>query len=193
MNTNFIARRGAYRLAIVASLVASSLPLPVWALGSTPVTVVNPSASPVPTKDVDNPARHPFVAQCDINVMASSVPQFCDLGTVPAGSVLVVETVLGSIGTTVVTDPNLSAFGVLERIELLATDTLNVFVVYPLAATVLPTSTLGTQTVTETLSINQPMRTYIDEGLDLRIQLFSKTAITATTHFLVSGYLVSKS
>jgi hypothetical protein len=53
--------RAAQCLAVVCGLATMSMAAPAWAAhGATPVTVENPTTSPVPTTDVDNPALQPF-------------------------------------------------------------------------------------------------------------------------------------
>jgi hypothetical protein len=82
-------RRAAQYLAVICSLTAMSMALPAWALGSTPVTVVNPTTSPVPTTDIANPALQPF--QTNLLPNSTTSNQCVANFTVPAGKRLVIE------------------------------------------------------------------------------------------------------
>jgi hypothetical protein len=79
----------AQSLAVVCGLFAVSTAVPAWALGSTPVTVVNPTTSPVPTADVNEPALQPF--QATLFPHSPSSNEATDTLTVPAGKRLVIE------------------------------------------------------------------------------------------------------
>ena len=58
---------------------------------NTPVTVTNTPANPVPTKDVDTPAKQPF--QEEVVATLASGPDGAVITTVPAGKRLVIETI----------------------------------------------------------------------------------------------------
>ncbi len=61
-------------------------------LGPVPTNVVNTPASPVPVRDVDNPARQPFQAQA-VGGFADGASTTGDvtITTVPAGKLLIIE------------------------------------------------------------------------------------------------------
>src|SRR5437870_13576858 len=68
------------------------LPIAQAAPSPTNVNVVNTTASPVPVRDVDNPARQPFQAQA-VGGFADGASTTGDItiGPVPAGKRLVIE------------------------------------------------------------------------------------------------------
>jgi hypothetical protein len=57
----------------------------------TPVIVQNPSTSPAPVRDQDNPARHPFATSCGASTKGSIV--VCLTPAIPAGQEVVIETI----------------------------------------------------------------------------------------------------
>jgi hypothetical protein len=83
--------RAARCLAVVCGLATMSMAAPAWAAhaATTPVTVENPTTSPVPTTDVDNPALQPF--QTNLLPHSSTTNQATDTFTVPPGKRLVIE------------------------------------------------------------------------------------------------------
>jgi hypothetical protein len=82
--------RAAQCLAVVCGLATMSMAAPAWAAhGATPVTVENPTTSPVPTTDVDNLALQPF--QKNLLPHSSTSSQATDTFTVPPGKRLVIE------------------------------------------------------------------------------------------------------
>jgi hypothetical protein len=98
-------RRGAAAFVVLASLVLLVAPLdPTFAQRpSTPVTVTNPTTSPVPTtvtnpstspaltRSVDEPARHPFTTSCSDSETGASAS--CSTPSIPAGEEVVIETI----------------------------------------------------------------------------------------------------
>src|SRR5437899_6396572 len=68
------------------------LPIAQAAPSPTNVNVVNTTASPVPVRDVDNPARQPFQAEA-VGGFADGASTTGDItiGAVPAGKRLVIE------------------------------------------------------------------------------------------------------
>jgi hypothetical protein len=76
-----VSRHLALGILLVADLALS--PSIAWAVGSTPVTVVNPTNAPVPTTDANEPALPPF--QATLFPHSSTTSQATDTFTVPAG------------------------------------------------------------------------------------------------------------
>lgn len=83
------ARRSIVGIFSLACLASSSLPQAAFALGSTPVTVVNPTSAPVPTADVNNPAFQPI--QFNLLPHSSTSNENAIYFQVPAGKRLVIE------------------------------------------------------------------------------------------------------
>ncbi len=66
----------------------------LWNVGiNGSVNIGNPAASPVPVRDVDNPARQPFQWPFVWSVAPGSFDEFSPFVTVPAGKRLVIETI----------------------------------------------------------------------------------------------------
>jgi hypothetical protein len=83
---------GSAVLAAVALLLAA--PRAMHAVAATLVQVTNTTAEPVPAKDVDNPARHPFAATCTGQGQGEEGPASCNpLPAPPAGAETVIQSV----------------------------------------------------------------------------------------------------
>lgn len=86
---NSFARTSIAGIVSLACLALFALPQTALALGSTPVTVANPTSSPVPTADVNNPAFQPI--QFSLLPHSSTSNQNAIYFQVPAGKRLVIE------------------------------------------------------------------------------------------------------
>jgi hypothetical protein len=75
-------------LALAAMLLNLVAPRAAHALVATAVQVMNTSATPVPNKDVDAPARNAYVLSC-----ASSTDS-CTTATIPPSTTLVVDSIV---------------------------------------------------------------------------------------------------
>ena len=77
------------------TVTVGSLP-PVTLSGTPAVTVTNTPLEPVPTRDVDYPARHPFQETCGGNADQSGTA-ICSIGLVPANTEFVIQTLSAGI------------------------------------------------------------------------------------------------
>ena len=83
---------GAAALAAGALILAT--PRAAHAIAATLVQVTNTTADPVPNKDVDNPARHPFAAACTNQGNGNDGPVTCSPAPgPPAGAETVIQSV----------------------------------------------------------------------------------------------------
>jgi hypothetical protein len=74
---------------VAATLAAICLSGPAWALGSTPVTVVNPANNPALTSNIDDPGRTPHQSFLDQSCTGSVC--FFSFPAVPADHRLVIQ------------------------------------------------------------------------------------------------------
>jgi hypothetical protein len=130
-------------------------------------------------QDVDEPSRNAFRSSCGFNTFgAPNGALTCSLGFVPAGKVLVVETVTGHIG--------LFAPAVLREIVFLPGN-------HRLMANVLPQSKQpDPRGDFQELVVSQALRTYALAGEELRVAISAGNSIEVDAGFTMSGYLVSK-
>lgn len=77
---------GTGAVVLAGSILTLVAPKAAHAIVATAVQVVNTTASPVPNKDVDQPARHAFTQYCSGSDGCTMTPP------VPAGNVFVVQT-----------------------------------------------------------------------------------------------------
>jgi len=171
----------AYALAAFAALASISAQT---SNAAPPTQDVNIANTPLPTRDVDNPARQPiqvFASQSIVSSVASAV-----VFTVPPGKRLVVEhfssevgvptgTVVNAYGLAV-TDPAQPGFASFEHFVPPAFHS-------PCANCVAGSDLWVT---------SQPIRLYVDAGKTLRIAVSvnGATGNSAFVFFSASGYLV---
>jgi hypothetical protein len=88
-------RRAMFSFAAIASLASGTIP--AWALGSTLVTVVNPSTNPALTSSINDPGRVPYQAFVDKTGACSG--SFCifDFPAVDAGHRVVIQHISGIV------------------------------------------------------------------------------------------------
>lgn len=80
--------------AVAAGVLILAAPRAVHAVAATLVQVTNTAADPVPNKDVDNPARHPFAAACTAQSEGFDGPASCSPAPgPPAGAETVIQSV----------------------------------------------------------------------------------------------------
>ena len=142
------------------------------------VVVINNPTTPVPTRDVDNPATQPIQVQAVAGVGTLTGPANFVLFTVPAGKRLVVEHFSSEVGIASTASVNRYA---------LVTDQNFAFVAPAFHS---PCGTCaGT---TELFIASQPIRMYVDAGQALVVNITFSGAVgpSGFGFFSVSGYLV---
>ena len=92
--------------ALAAGVLILAAPRAVHAVAATLVQVTNTTADPVPNKDVDNPARHPFAAACTAQSDGFDGPASCNPAPAPPTGV---ETVIQSVSILVTRGPSTAA------------------------------------------------------------------------------------
>jgi hypothetical protein len=96
---SFATTLGVLTLALVVlntSPVHAQASLPVRVTNTPTVTVGNTSATPLPVRNLDHPARQPFAQEC-FTITSNSLEVDCFLGSVPSGKRWVIETVSAHI------------------------------------------------------------------------------------------------
>ena len=93
-------------LVVIALVVALVAPQSTRAVVATMVNVVNDKTNPVPNRDVDNPAREPFVLTEVINLTNGSISAFAGTDNLPTGRKYVILSVSVSAYVTKGADPN---------------------------------------------------------------------------------------
>lgn len=174
-------RRTAQSLAVVCGLAALSMTVPAWAdRPSTPVTVdnpttspvpatiVNPTTSPVPTTDVNEAALQPF--QATLFPHSSTTNEATDTFTVPAGKRLVIEYYSSQ-------PQDLSGGAAGMVLTTTAGGTFVQYIVYVNANT--------------TNQVNQTTRIYADPGTTVEAFAFNANANSCAGFVSVSGHLVN--
>lgn len=159
-------RRVAQSLAIVCGIFAMSPAEPAWAGAS--VTVVNPTSSPVPTADVNEPALQPF--QATLFPHSSSSNEATDNFTVPAGKRLVIEYYSSQ-------PQDLSGAAAGMVLTTTAGGTFVQYIIYVNAVT--------------TNQVNQTARIYADPGSTVTAFAFNVNANSCAGFVTVSGHLVN--
>src|SRR5438445_1232922 len=135
--------------------IAQAAPSPsnVNVVNTPNVNVVNTPASPVPVRDVDNPARQPFQAQV-VGGFADGASTTGDItiATVPAGKRLVIE--------------HVSVFGMMEQLQRLVGGTLFHELGHNLGHDHLPISAQGSNAAgtLDYFVASQLVRFYADPG-----------------------------
>lgn len=166
LKTSLFTRQLALSAAFAASLAFTSAS--AWALGSTPVTVVNPATSPVPTTDANEPALQPF--QATLFPHSSTSNEATDTFTVPAGKRLVIEYYSGQ-------PQDLSGGADGMVLTTTAGGTFAQYIVYVNANT--------------TNQVNQTTRIYADPGSTVEAFAFNANASSCAGFVTVSGHLVN--
>jgi Ca2+-binding RTX toxin-like protein len=160
-------RCAAQCLTIVCGLLVMSTALPAWAGAS--VTVVNPTTSPVPTSDVNEPALQPF--QATLFPHSPSSNEATDSFTVPAGKRLVIEYYSSQA-------QDLSGGGAGMVLLITAGGTTVQYIIYVNANT--------------TNQVNQTARIYADPGSTVEAFAFNSAPAMSCAGFVtVSGHLVN--
>ncbi len=78
----------------IAALLAMLAPKVAHAVAATLVEVVNTPSSPVPNRDVDNPARHPYQQECNSGSAQLQDGQMgCEMPAVAPGTEVVIQNV----------------------------------------------------------------------------------------------------
>jgi hypothetical protein len=140
---------------------------------SSPVTVTNTSAQPVPNRDQDNPAQQPFQATASTVVAATGYVFNVPLYTVPAGKRAVIEYLSGS--------GNCNAQAGVGMV------TLNTLV-----GGIGGYYNAGVQSVGDcNWIVNLPLRAYADPGTVVTANIWSFQTTTAAATLTVSGHLVN--
>ncbi|HKV56217.1 MAG TPA: hypothetical protein VJN94_16410 [Candidatus Binataceae bacterium] len=151
--------------------ISIATPALVWAGPS--VTVINGASNPVPTQDVDNPARQPFAASTTVLTNQFNNSGFgLTLTTVPAGKRLVIQFV------SAVCEPT-GAGGVVPNPLRLTTSVDNWFAMTPGNTTGLAVT-------------SQPTTLYAEPGSNVNLTVFPTTnAATVSCDASISGYLIT--
>jgi hypothetical protein len=164
--TGSVSRHLALGILLVAGLALS--PSNVRAVGSTPVTVVNPTSAPVPTTDANEPALQPF--QATLFPHSSTSNEATDTFTVPAGKRLVIEYYSSQ-------PQDLSGGAAGMVLTTTAGGTFVQYIVYINANT--------------TNAVNQTVRIYADPGSTVEAFVFNSNASSCAGFVSVSGHLVN--
>ena len=153
-------------LVIACCIFTVSAAEPAWAGAS--VTVVNPTSSPVPTADVNEPALQPF--QATLFPHSGSSNEAADKFTVPAGKRLVIEYCSSQ-------PQDLSGVAAGMVLTTTAGGAFAQHIVYINAVT--------------TNQVNQTTRIYADPGSDVTAFAFNVNATSCAGFVTVSGHLVN--
>jgi hypothetical protein len=164
--SGLVSRHLALGILLVADLALS--PSMAWAVGSTPVTVVNPTSAPVPTTNANEPALQPF--QATLFPHSSTSNEATDIFTVPAGKRLVIEYYSGQAQ-----DTSGGAAGMV--LTTTAGGTFVQYLVYTNSNT--------------TNAVNQLVRIYADPGSTVQAFAFNANATSCGGFVTVSGHLVN--
>ena len=163
--------------------IAGPLPLPVTG----DVTVINGPTEPVPTRDVDNPARQPIQAEAVAGSGTLTGPANFVLFTVPAGKRLVVEHFSSEVGIDQTASVNRYVLGIAPDPNQPGNSTFGHFLAPSYHS---PCGTCGAGT--ELFVASQPIRMYVDAGnaLVVNIAFSGSVGSNGFGFFRVTGYLV---
>jgi hypothetical protein len=145
--------------------------------GNPGVTVTNPSTSPVPFKDTDNPARHPFAASCVGTLTAGDIAGSCQITATAAGTTVLEVVTLEAIDVP----PGQGAFA---QVTVTTNGVQNDFA--------LPLSTPSGGNVI--VAAFPPIRLYADAGTTIVLGFIrnrSSTTGGGILEFAVSGYFIA--
>lgn len=177
---SFATTLGVLALALVVlntSPVHAQASLPVRVTNTPTVTVGNTSATPLPVRNLDHPARQPFAQEC-FTITSNSLEVDCLLGSVPSGKRWVIETVSAHITV----DPPVTPYAVDLQLQGpgLATDNF-------LLAHAQGKDSLAR----DVYVVSQQVGLYADSGnAPVLVIHTSGNFATAITNFTAAGYLV---
>lgn len=154
-------------LFVACGIFAMSAAEPAWAAGPS-VTVANPTSSPVPTADVNEPALQPF--QATLFPHSPNSNEATDTFAVPAGKRLVIEYYSSQ-------PQDLSGGAAGMVLTTTAGGTFVQYIVYVNANT--------------TNQVNQITRIYADPGSTVEAFAFNANANSCAGFVTVSGHLVN--
>ena len=175
-------RKTAYALAAFAALVSISAQR---SSADPPTRDVNIANTPLPIRDVDNPARQPIQVETFVNIV--NVGTNAVLFTVPSGKRLVVEHFSSELGIATGTSVNRYLLAVANDP---AQPGLTAFAHFIPPAFHAPCGTCAAGT--DEWVASQPIRMYVDAGktLVVNVTLSGFPGPSAPAFFSASGYLV---